>query len=117
MKLLTWFVTGMIVFFPLNAVSQEKNSRLLKGSITVGELRKRSCTPHYDSGYQDITKGTKITIRNGEGNIIGTTQLEDGSHSMPDESRMGFCEYPFQVEVPITDFYEIDMGSRGSIVT
>ena len=65
-------------------------------------------------GYSDIGPHMQVVVMNGKRDIIATGTLE------PDYSSDGeddyTCTYPFTIEdVPITNFYEIEIGRRGSV--
>jgi hypothetical protein len=62
------------------------------------------------SGYDDIGPGTTVTVRNEEGETIGTGRLSEGVHAE------GFgCDYTFSVEVPKAQFYRVEVSHRGEL--
>ena len=53
-----------------------------------------------------------MVIKNGEGKIIANDELWSGKLTGLNE-----CTFPFYItSVPDTDFYEIEVGRRGSLV-
>jgi hypothetical protein len=61
-------------------------------------------------GYDDIGPGTAVTVRNGEGETIGTGRLGEGTlHGV-----IG-CTYPFEIDVPDEDFYRVEVSHRGEL--
>ena len=88
-----------------------------------------------EDGFNDISPGAEVTVRDGEGVIVGTGELEsaaseasikqrfvaagEGTESDVDEL-LGigdgwFCPLFFDVEVAEADFYEIEIGSRDPV--
>lgn len=90
-------------------------------------------------GFEDIATGTAVTIRDGAGVIIGTSQLagfqlvETYVETMEDitswdvasdplrsdfpmvEVTLGYCQFQFQAEVPDADFYTVEVSHRGQV--
>lgn len=61
-------------------------------------------------GYDDISYGTSVTVRDGAGEILATGSLEAG------EDLGLWCNFPFTVEdVPGADFYEVEVSHRGGL--
>ena len=61
-------------------------------------------------GYSDIAAGTQVTVKNGDGTIIATGELEAG------DGGGATCTFPFTVEsVPDSEFYSIEVGHRGAL--
>ena len=63
-------------------------------------------------GYDDITVGLDVTVRDAHGTIIAADELWTGNP-------IGFrqCVFPFQVtHVPDSDFYQVSVGRRGSLI-
>ena len=66
-------------------------------------------------GYDDMQGGMSVTIQDGSGQILATSQTGQGYSDSP-----GFlisCKFDFSVEVPKSDFYTIKLGTgrRGSL--
>jgi hypothetical protein len=61
-------------------------------------------------GYSDISAGAAVTVRDGEGSMLATSDLDSGEDD-------GFgCTFPFTVQdVPNAHFYEIEVSHRGSL--
>jgi hypothetical protein len=67
-----------------------------------------SCTG--DGGYSDIGPGTRVTVKNGVGDIIGESVLEEGSGSSV------VCTFSFTVTLTEgEDRYIFEIGRRGAI--
>lgn len=90
-------------------------------------------------GFEDVSTGTAVTIRDGTGMIIATSVLEPfrlvdvRTDTMSDMSApwdpddplnsdypivnvtLGHCEFPFTAQVPEVDFYSIEVAQRGTV--
>ncbi len=77
----------------------------------------QGCLPA--QGYDDVDTGTQVTIRDADGKTIGTATLGDGAktgESQPWNGNMAFpCTFDFSAEVPASDFYAVEVGSRGEV--
>lgn len=63
-------------------------------------------------GYGDLSAGMPITIRDGSGNILASTQLNTGTFE-GDSEFVFSCDFNFSAEVPKADFYSLEFGRRG----
>lgn len=54
-------------------------------------------------GYRDLRDGMKITVRDGDGNVLATDTMTDFD---------GICNFTATLEVDSTDHYQIEVGSR-----
>lgn len=63
-----------------------------------------------DGGYGDISAGTNVSLKDGDGKLLASTSLGPGSGST---SRCTF-EFEFQ-NVPEVSFYTVEVGRRGQI--
>lgn len=62
-------------------------------------------------GYSDFGQGMNVTIRDGDGNVVGSGATGPAEGQSP-----GWCVTEFEIEdVEIVDFYEIEVGQRGSL--
>lgn len=78
------------------------------GSRCVGNEAVKS------GGFDDIVPGAQILVKNGSGTILATSVLGEGV--VTEGRTYHFCEFPFSVQnVPASDFYVIEMGSRGGM--
>lgn len=68
-------------------------------------------------GYSDIRSGTNVTLRDGDGKIVGTTTLGLGTaHTVPDLAATLTCDFAFALEsVPEVPFYSIEVSHRGTL--
>lgn len=63
-----------------------------------------------DGGYSDINQGVEVTVRDGTGKLLQTGSLGEGTGNLVR------CEFPFTIKgVPETDFYSVEVGSRGDL--
>lgn len=71
-------------------------------------------------GYDDITEGRTVTIRDGEGSVVALGELMNPRLAIGrgrDEMDDTFCEFSFSVEeVPQgRKFYSVEVGNRGGV--
>ena len=61
-------------------------------------------------GYSDLGPGTPVTLKDGEGKVLGATTLGNGSGSTRD------CLFTFSfASVPEASFYSLEVGKRGEL--
>ncbi len=67
-------------------------------------------------GYSDIGPGTPVTLRNGEGEVLGAEPLGDGQPS-GNGVQAAFCDWTVEIpNVPANEkFYAVEVGDRGDI--
>ncbi len=87
--------------FTLNSATVDRNADLTRCEGT--------------GGYEDIEQGASVTLRDGDGNVAGTSRLEvagaDAFGNFPG------CIYTFTFDdVADADFYAVEIGDRGEIV-
>lgn len=64
-------------------------------------------------GYSDMTAGTAITMKNGDGQVIATGVLPGG---VADDATT--CTFTASVKnVPRADFYAVSVGGRGEVTS
>lgn len=63
-------------------------------------------------GFDDLTPGAQVTVRNASGKLIAIGKLRDGTIKS-----MGYtCVMPFTVRnVPNTSFYRVEVAHRGNV--
>lgn len=62
-------------------------------------------------GFDDIRQGTQVTVSDGGGDLLAIGELGSGT-----KLDVLHCEFDVTVEdVPVADFYEIEVASRGGI--
>lgn len=66
------------------------------------------------NGFDDITIGTEVTIKDQGGSIIGETTLGKGVASS--ESLLD-CTFKFKATVPDASFYQVTLGHRSGTLT
>ena len=72
------------------------------------EVSSSSCTG--TGGYTDVGPGTQVTVKNGKGDVLTTTALEQG------EGGRFLCSFPFSFEVTEgEDRYIVSVGRRGEL--
>jgi hypothetical protein len=63
-----------------------------------------------DGGYDDISAGTQVNIRDGSGELLASSSLDAG------EDMSIACTFTFTVDdVPKADFYSVEVGDRGDL--
>lgn len=78
---------------------------LTEGSHTAGQPCSGS------GGYSDFGQGMNVTIRDGDGNVVGSGATGPAEGESP-----GWCVTEFEIEdIEIVDFYEIEVGRRGAL--
>lgn len=120
------------------SITREDSKQTITGTVTLTAIGSISRPPESCSGedvYDDIDAGMNITVRNGDGAIVGASasrhlerkELEtrgvdydvfdkDGSADEILDARGGtMCVLGSTVEVDDADFYEITVGSRGEL--
>lgn len=61
-------------------------------------------------GYGDIAPGAQVTLKDGDGKILGSTSLSTGSGSTSS------CTFKFSIaNVPEVPFYSVEIGRRGAV--
>jgi hypothetical protein len=62
-----------------------------------------------DTGYDDLTAGAPVTVKDQAGTVLASTFLTDGTESGSD------CNFGVSVTVPDADFYQVEIGHRGAV--
>lgn len=69
-----------------------------------------------DGGFDDMTGGANVVVKDGEGSIIGTGSLSPGEPVDPDPNdSVDFWYCVFEFEVPLAeeaDFYTVEIAGR-----
>jgi hypothetical protein len=67
-------------------------------------------------GYSDMQQGAQVVVKDGSGNVIGTSQLGTGALSNYDPTiGMGTCTLSFAVDnLPDVPFYSVEVSHRGA---
>lgn len=95
-----------------SATTPEPEGQTLSGTVTLhSERRWTGDTCRGGDGYDDIRSGMSVTLRDGEGSVIGTTSLSVGR---TEEPRTCIFEFAF-TDVPEAEFYAIEAGRRGEL--
>ncbi|MFG3186588.1 hypothetical protein [Streptomyces nigra] len=86
----------------------------LEGTFTLTEDATESgddCSASYDSGYDDISEGTSVTVYGAKGDVIATGELGDSTYSDY------VCEFAIAVpDVPKGEkFYKVEVSHRGTL--
>jgi hypothetical protein len=87
-------------------------SHAITGSLTLydNDLND-ACSPGL--GYNDISAGTSVTVKNQSGAVIGTGALGAGTYA---SDGLSSCEFPFTVSgVPGARFYTVEVSHRGGM--
>ncbi len=67
------------------------------------------CGAGLGGGYSDLRAGTAVSIKDGEGRLLGKGVLKGGRQSI------NGCSFAFSVEVPDSPFYEVEVSQRGTV--
>lgn len=69
-------------------------------------------------GYSDIGTGASVTIRNGEGDVLGAADLGKGKPS-DNGVQAAYCDWTVELsDVPADeDFYVAEVASRGEVTS
>lgn len=144
-----WVVVGVVVAVLLvggvvAAVVRDggEETELMSGTFTLNDDADSVIGSWNDcsgtGGYDDIGPGMNVTVRNGSGEIVATTDTVSltreivqtttlGKPEMTDDEvdelvdtmetlvDIGLCVVYFEVDVPVTEFYEVGVGSRGEL--
>ncbi len=65
-------------------------------------------------GYSDMAQGASVTVRDGSGHILATSNLGTGTGGAV-ASFAGLCKFTFSAEVPETNFYSVEVANRGQL--
>lgn len=67
-------------------------------------------------GYSDISPGTSVTVKNGDGKVLGATTLGVGTASS-NGAQQAYCDWTVKVPDVAADegFYAVEVGSRGAV--
>lgn len=66
-------------------------------------------------GYSDFGSGMNVTIRDGSGTIIATTNTTDAEWVQLDQVGGVWCRTSFETTADIVDYYTIAIGRRGEL--
>lgn len=65
-------------------------------------------------GYDDMQGGTDVTVRDGDGSLVGTSRLQEGEIAEVDGD-FQVCSFKFLVKVEDAAFYEVEVSHRGGL--
>lgn len=77
---------------------------------------------YVEPGLEDISKGTRVTVRDADGTIVATGALGGGTYVAPGAATHvntnGWCRFPFTIDEvrPDSSHYTIEAGRRGEVV-
>jgi hypothetical protein len=114
-----WIVLGAVIFAAIVAaagfVSLSNSGTLsphhdIAGTFDLKTTDSAPASCEGSGGYADIRLGTNVTLRDGDGKLLGTTSLGTGTGSGTT------CSFTFNFrsigEVP---FYTVEVGRRGAL--
>jgi hypothetical protein len=96
----------------------------IKGTIALGSGDHRSSADSSvcwgDRGYDDISEGTDVVVRDGDGVVIGTSSLDAGLRIERTEDFGNYsfwhCEFSFAVSVPAdSPFYAVEVSHHDEL--
>jgi len=126
MKFQILVVMVLTVILPIRTVPAVAQTmpHTISGQIRVIDPyygRPREPCNQYRRGYQDITQGVSITIRDGRSNVIAVVDVPPGANEdtgaetgSVDSLVMCIVSIP-EFQVPDSDFYVFSLGQRGEI--
>jgi len=95
-------------FHVLETVSVEGSISFTDSSIYSSSISSYGGTCEGDGGYSDMSPGTGVTVKNGKGEIVATTELKSGTGSSYS------CKMPFAFTVTEgEDTYVVSISHRG----
>ena len=109
---------GVLILAGLFFMFGPGSTQMIRGSITVidtdfyysSSVETNGSTCYTTGGYSDVNSGTTVTVKNGDGKLLGVTDLSSGvtagSYS---------CKFSFKMEVPNSEFYVFDIGNRDEV--
>jgi hypothetical protein len=79
----------------------------ITGSMTVIDDDNYGSDPCYTAtGYNDVSAGVQVTVKDGANAILGTGELSSGKDNV-----LG-CKFSFNIDkLPKTDWYQVTIGS------
>jgi hypothetical protein len=94
---------------PLSSLSGRQLDRMgaMLTSLERGETF--PCPEGAGGGYSDIAAGGQVVVKDGAGRVLATTELSGG------QVNTRGCTFDFQLEVPDTDFYQVEVTHRGAL--
>jgi len=109
---------GVLILAVLLMVFGPGSKQMLRGSITVidtdfylsSSVETNGSSCYTSGGYSDVNSGTNVTVKNGDGKLLGVTDLSSG---VTVGSYM--CKFSFELEVSKSDFYSFDIGNRDEV--
>ena len=85
----------------------------MRNDYTSGRLREEDLAPswveQFDRWFADVVAGGPVTIKDGAGAVLATTELVGGTLSARG------CTFTFSAEVSDADFYQVAVTRRGSL--
>jgi hypothetical protein len=109
---------GVLVLAGLLIVFGPGSKQMLRGSITVidtdfylsSSVETNGSSCYTSGGYSDVNSGTNVSVKNGDGKLLGVTDLSSGV-------TVGSyrCKFSFELEVSKSDFYSFDIGNRDEV--
>lgn len=92
-------ISGSLVLHS-DGLAVQRSAASARGAASCGGQR----------GYGDIAPGARVTVRDGDGEVLATAALGSGTVVGPGYQT---CRFEFAVaDVPGADFYQIGIGAR-----
>jgi len=107
-------IGGLFVVFSIGNFFKENGNINIAGTFTLYANSYDENKPcEGDGGYSDINQGAKVTVRNGEGDILTVSDLGEG---LADEFGAD-CVFNFNLnDVPNSKVYQFEVSHRGEVV-
>lgn len=89
----------------------------IKGTFTLTDGVGGTDTNCFGTGgYDDITKGLQVVVRNDRNKILATARLGAGKRNSTASTLGTRCTFKFTVkDVPESPFYAVEVGRRGEL--
>lgn len=124
-------IAGVIVFLLAACGGGDGEQHTIEGTMTISGARGviemgrdagdgDACEGRAGYAYGDLGAGAQVTVRNGSGVTLALGRLGMGKLSgvigtSITPAGAGTCTMPFEIEVPGSDFYEIEVSHRGGL--
>ena len=66
-------------------------------------------------GYEDISPGVTVKVRDSRDKVIGVGSLHDGRYVPAGVTGFWYCAFPFAVKVADSSTYSVEISHRGSL--
>ena len=114
-RLHTIAITAASLLFPLISPVKAEETRTINGVFRLGSplVSRRQGECFGTKGFSDINGEMAVIVKDGKGEILAVGKTQKGK----DTDTREICAFSFKIEnVPLKNFYSIQVGRRGSVV-